>query len=51
MTIYDATRTRLQLLANGYVPTPNLDKRCMLKGWASKDYPLSAGTGHNNPMG
>ena len=41
MVTYDATRTRLQLLANGYVPTPNLDKRCMLKGWASKDYPLS----------
>jgi hypothetical protein len=25
----------LQLFANGYKPTPNLDKRCMLKGWAS----------------
>jgi hypothetical protein len=24
-----------QVFANGYVPIPNLDKRCMLKGWPS----------------
>lgn len=26
---------RLQLLANGYTPLANVDKRCMLKGWPS----------------
>jgi hypothetical protein len=34
----DATGVRLQLLANGYLPTPNLDKRCVLKGWASQNF-------------
>ena len=38
MNTYDPTAIRLQLLANGYFPTPNLDKRCMLKGWASQDF-------------
>jgi hypothetical protein len=32
------TTLRLQLLANGYRPTPNLDKRCVLKGWASPEF-------------
>jgi hypothetical protein len=35
MTTYDPSSTRLQLLHNGYYPTPNLDKRCILKGWNS----------------
>ena len=38
VTTYDATSVRLQLLANGYCPTPNLDKRCMLKGWTSQAF-------------
>ena len=29
----NVTALRKQLLKNGYVPLPNLDKRCMLKGW------------------
>ena len=28
---------RCQLLANGYVPLPGQDKRCMLKGWNNVD--------------
>lgn len=38
MNTIDATLVRLQLLANGYLPTPNLDKRCVLKGWASQNF-------------
>ena len=38
MDRYDPTELRLQLLANGYLPTPNLDKRCVLKGWTSQAY-------------
>jgi len=29
----DITKLRLQLLANGYAPLPNLDKVCKLKSW------------------
>jgi hypothetical protein len=29
----DATNIRLQMLANGYSPLPNVDKICQLRGW------------------
>lgn len=45
MALYDPTGgkkqltdLRLRLKANGYHPTPNLDKRCVLKGWTSQAY-------------
>jgi hypothetical protein len=34
----DITSLRKQLLANGYLPTPNLDKRCVYSGWTSQEF-------------
>ena len=38
MLTYDPTELRLQLLRNGYLPIPSIDKKCKLGGWASRAF-------------